>query len=50
MATYLIESPHAAEECLRALDEILAQGPDILSLYAWGGAAGIHIGWVTVEA
>jgi hypothetical protein len=50
MAKYLIESPHTAEECLRAMDEVLAQGPDVLSRYIWGCGAGVHIGWVTVEA
>jgi len=28
MSKYLIESRHTPEECLRALDEILAQGAD----------------------
>ncbi len=50
MPMYLIESPHAAEECLRAKDEVLAQGPDVLASYVWGCGAGVHAGWVTVEA
>src|SRR6266536_2265553 len=50
MATYLIESPHTAEECLRAMDEVLAQGSDVLARYNWGCGAGVHSGWVTVEA
>ena len=50
MAKYLIESPHTSEECLRSLDEVLAQGPGQLARYDWGCAAGDHTGWVTVEA
>ena len=50
MATYLIESPHSEEECLRALDEVMAQGQDMLAKYEWGCGAGIHTGWITVEA
>lgn len=50
MARYLIESPHTKEECLRALDEVLAKGPDVLARYDFGCMAGDHTGWATVEA
>ena len=48
--TYLIESPHSKDECLQALDEVLARGPRFLAQFDWGCMAGQHIGWATVEA
>ncbi len=30
---YVIEAPHTPQECLRALDEQLAKGPDILKKF-----------------
>ena len=50
MARYLIQSPHTPEECLQALDENLAQGPDALARYDWGCMAGDHTGYAIVEA
>jgi hypothetical protein len=50
MAQYLIESPHTKEECLRALDETLAKGPEVLDRFEYGCSAGDHRGWATVEA
>lgn len=47
---YLITSPHTAEECLKALDEVNAQGPQMLSKYDWGCMSGDHTGYVVVEA
>ena len=48
--TYLIESPHTKEECLQALDETLARGPQNLAQFDWGCMAGQHVGWATVNA
>lgn len=50
MAQYLIETPHTREECLRALDETLAKGPDVLAKFEYGCMVGDHRGWATVEA
>lgn len=50
MARYLVESRHTPEGCLRALDEVLAQGPDELARYDWGCANGDHTGYATIEA
>ena len=33
MAKYLIESLHTEEECLKALDETLAKGTDLLAKF-----------------
>lgn len=50
MEKYFVESPHTPQECLRALDEILAKGPGILANYEWGCMAGDHTGYAIVEA
>jgi hypothetical protein len=50
MERYFVESPHTPEECLRALDEILAKGPGVLADYEWGCMAGDHTGYAIVEA
>jgi len=50
MAQYLIESAHTPAECLQALDDVSAQGEDMLAKYNWGCMAGDHRGWVLVEA
>ncbi|MBI5192527.1 MAG: hypothetical protein HZA08_03670 [Nitrospirae bacterium] len=50
MLRYIIESPHTKDECLKALDEILAEGPAILNKFDWGCAAGDHTGYAVVDA
>lgn len=50
MDKYFIESKHTPEECLRALDEVLAKGSDHLSRIEWGCMAGDHTGYSIVEA
>lgn len=50
MDKYFIESKHTPEECLRALDEILAKGSDHLARVEWGCMAGDHTGYSIVEA
>ncbi len=46
---YMIVSPHTPEECLRALDEQLAKGPEILKLFNYGCKAGDHTGYAIVD-
>jgi hypothetical protein len=48
MDRYLIETAHTKEDCLHALDLILAHG--FITHYDWGCKVGIHKGWVIVEA
>lgn len=48
--TYIIESRHTPQECLRALDDVLERGPDVLDRFEWGCAKGEHTGWALVEA
>ncbi len=50
MKRYLIESPHSAEDCLRALDEELAKGPAVLEKFEYGCMAGDHTGYAIVDA
>lgn len=50
MARYLIESPHKPEECLRALDEELAKGQDVLNQFEFGCKSGDHTGYALVDA
>ncbi len=46
---YIIETPHTKEECLRALDEQLVKGPEILKKFNYGCKAGDHTGYALVE-
>ncbi len=50
MDKYFVESPHTSEECLRALDEILGKGAEVLAGYDWGCMAGDHTGYAIVDA
>jgi len=50
MARYMIESPHKPEECLKALDEELAKGKDILDKFEFGCKTGDHTGYALVDA
>jgi hypothetical protein len=50
MARYMIESPHKAEDCLRALDEELAKGKDVLDKVEFGCKTGDHTGYALVDA
>ncbi len=47
---YMIKSSHTPEECLKALDEQLARGPDILKKFYYGCRAGDHTGYAIVDA
>ncbi len=49
MARYMIESPHKPEECLKALDEELAKGKDILAKFDYGCKAGDHTAYAIVD-
>ncbi len=46
---YMIETPHTKEECLKALDEQLAKGPEILKKFYYGCKAGDHTGYALVD-
>ena len=48
MERFIIESPHSAGDCDRAIDEIHAAG--YLHHFEWGCKDGDHTGWAIVEA
>lgn len=50
MSRYFIETKHTPEECLRALDEVLAMGPTVLDRFEWGCMADDHTGYAMTEA
>ncbi len=53
MARYLIQTAHTPEECLQGLDDVLAQGSDVLARYDFGCAVGDHsnhVCYTSVEA
>jgi len=50
MARYMIESPHKPEECLKALDEEVAKGKDVLEKFDFGCKAGDHTAYAIVDA
>lgn len=47
---YMIQSAHTTEECVRALDEQLGKGADVLSKFNYGCKAGDHTGYAIVDA
>ena len=49
MERYVIESPHTKEECLKALDETMAEGASILNKFDWGCQVGDHTGYAVVD-
>ncbi|MEK6590936.1 MAG: hypothetical protein AABZ11_09690 [Nitrospinota bacterium] len=50
MKRYILETPHTKEECLRELDEIMAEGKNIMDKFYWGCGAGDHTGYSLVDA
>jgi hypothetical protein len=47
--SYLIETPHNEAECLKALDEQLAMGSDVLNSFYFGCKSGDHTGYAIVD-
>lgn len=47
---FLIESAHTKEECLRALDELMAKSPERLDAFKFACSSGDHRGWAIVDA
>ena len=48
MPTYLIKSPHTAEDCSKIAKLTLAAG--YLTHFHWGCKAGDHTAWAIIEA
>ena len=49
MTRYMIASPHTEAECLRALDEELGKGRDILGKFDFGCKVGDHTAYAIVD-
>jgi len=47
---YLIETTHKPEDCVAALDKMVAQDKKLLSKVEWGCLSGDHTGYVIVDA
>ena len=47
---YMVVTSHTPEECLRDLDAIVDQTPEILANVQWGCGSGVHTGWMIVTA
>jgi hypothetical protein len=45
---FLVISNHTAEDCVKALKEVLAIG--YLTHFDWGCKDGVHTGWAILEA
>ena len=48
MKKFLVISNHSAEDCVRALKEVLTIG--YLTHFDWGCKDGVHTGWAVIEA
>ncbi len=48
MKRYIVISSHSAEDCNKALKEVLAIG--YLTHFDWGCKDGVHTGWAVLEA
>ncbi len=48
MDSYLIETPHTAQDCLMLVEQIRAMG--YLFNFVWGCKSGVHCGWAILEA
>lgn len=47
---YLVTTPHTAEQCLKAMDDVVANNPKLLQSTWWGCKAGDHTGYSIVDA
>ena len=50
MARYLVELPHTKEDCLEALDSVVAYSHSLMDRIDWGCGGDVHTGWLMIEA
>ena len=50
MARYFVEIAHTSEDCVEALDSIVAMSKEFINRFDWGCHAGEHTGLAIVEA
>ena len=50
MARYLVELPHTKEDCVAALDSVVAHSHSLMDRIDWGCGEDVHTGWLVIEA
>ncbi|HLF77172.1 MAG TPA: hypothetical protein VJB57_06725 [Dehalococcoidia bacterium] len=50
MARYIVEIEHTPEDCVAALDSVVAMSKELIGRFDWGCKAGAHTGWAVMEA
>jgi hypothetical protein len=50
MARFLVEAPHTKEDCLQALDSVVALSHSLMERFDWGCNDDVHVGWAVLEA
>lgn len=50
MKHYMVVVEHTPDECLRTMDELADNAPELLDEFWFAGAAGEHKGWAIVDA
>ena len=50
MPRYLLEVPHASDECARELGSLLNYNREIVAKFEWGCDDATHVGWALIEA
>jgi hypothetical protein len=50
MARFLVSAEHTPEDCVQALDSVMAFSRELLNRFDWGCKDGRHVGWAVVEA
>jgi hypothetical protein len=50
MARYIVEIAHTSEDCVEALNSIVAVSREFINRFDWGCMGGEHTGWAVVEA
>ena len=47
---YLVHEQHTPEQCLRVIDEVATESPELLDAAWWGCGEGVHKSWAILEA
>jgi len=50
VARFLVECPHTKEDCLEALDSVVALSHSLMDRFDWGCNDDVHVGWLMIEA
>ena len=50
MARFLVELPHTKQDCLEALDSVIAHSHALMERIDWGCGDDVHTGWLVIEA